>query len=182
MRRGGFAIRLDSAGKRVTGGKAADCETYVTEYLRDRIADLEDQLKRSGGRGGGDGKLRQQVADMEAETRAAVRQAAEVDRLRQELQLAHEQIEVLQPLAEHHNPGLAQRLDRSNQSQVGCPGLPTLFHVLCARGTQGMPGTCGASGDQRLCAFPSLLPYARRPGSWTWSGSSRSQHASASWV
>ena len=50
MRRG-FAVRLDQAGTRSTGGKAADCETYVTEYLRDRIVDLEEQVKRGGGSG-----------------------------------------------------------------------------------------------------------------------------------
>lgn len=114
MRRG-FAVRLDRAGQRTTGGKAADSETYVTEYLRDRIADMEDQLKRNGG---GDARLRKQVTDMEAETRAAVRHAAEVDRLKQELGRKNEQIEILKPLVERNNPGAVQRIDEADQKEV----------------------------------------------------------------
>ena len=35
--RRGFGVRLDKAGTRVGGGKAVDIETYVTEYLRDKL-------------------------------------------------------------------------------------------------------------------------------------------------
>ena len=127
MRRG-FAVRLDQAGTRSTGGKAADCETYVTEYLRDRIVDLEEQVKRGGG-SGSNAKLVQQISDMETETRAAVRHAAESDRLRKELQHKIEQIEILTPLAERNNPGLVQRLSNNNNAEVRCG-----CQILCSFG------------------------------------------------
>ena len=63
---------------------------YVTEYLRDKLADAEETVKT----GGGDSRLLQQrLAAMEAEVAQAVRLGAEVDRLRAQLEDKRDELE-----------------------------------------------------------------------------------------
>ena len=95
--RRGFGVRLDKAGTRAGGGKAVDIETYVTEYLRDKLLDAEEQLKS----GGGDTRLVQQrLSAMEAEVAAAVRLHAEVEMLRSQVHDKNEQIALLKPVSD----------------------------------------------------------------------------------
>ena len=85
---------------------------YVTEYLRDKLADAEDTLKS----GGGDTRLlQQQLSAMEAEVSAAVRQSAEVDMLRSQVQDKDEQIAILRPGGGGGSGELQGRLEQLQQ-------------------------------------------------------------------
>jgi chromosome segregation ATPase len=110
--RRGFGVRLDKPGVRVSGGKATDIETYVTEYLRDKLADAEETLAS----GGGDARLLQQrLSAMEAEVSSAIRLGAEVDMLRSQLRDKDEQISILRPGAGDATQELRARLQQQQE-------------------------------------------------------------------
>ena len=141
--RRGFGVRLDKPGVRPSGGKATDIETYVTEYLRDKLADAEETLSS----GGGDTRLMQQrLSAMEAEVSAAIRLGAEVDMLRSQLRDKDEQISILRPGAGDASQELRGRLE---QQQERVRGLEQENAIITRERELGISTVGGSVSQER---------------------------------
>ena len=148
-------MRLDGPGKRASGGKAADCETFVTEYLRDRVADLEGQLARmasngAAGGGGDSARLRQQVSDMAAETRSAIKLAAKVERLSKEANYKDHELGELKDLlaGAGHNPEAYGSTAREDEKQTQIFELQEEIKTLIRGQELGVNHVAGAVSQQ----------------------------------
>lgn len=105
MQRRGYGVRYDDPGKRSHSSvpMAVDAQTHVTEWLRERIHDLEDKLaSATGGPGGGadTAGLQRRIADLEAEARSAVSTGAALTKARAEARELRDEKEVYKEMAE----------------------------------------------------------------------------------
>jgi len=138
MSRRGFGVRYDGQGKRLNGARAMDVETFLTEYLRDRIGVLEDTIRN------GDGStdaVRQKMEMMEDELRRAGQATSEADRLRKQVQVLQGQLETYKTLASGSDPSAVAQTEEIGDLKMHIRDLEADLTMERRQSTMGSGGS-----------------------------------------